>query len=69
MGERMMTLSKLDTWPSLHLEAWSETYATLHMWMQIVGKVKLAQSPWMNHSWQSTLYVTTRGLTTSTIQY
>ncbi len=65
----MMTLSKLDPWPSLPLEAWSETYATLHMWMQIVGKVRLAQSPWMNHSWQSTLYVTTKGLTTSPIPY
>ena len=69
MGERMMTLSKLDTWPDLPLKAWSETYATLHMWMQIVGKVRLAQSSWMNHSWQSTLYVTTRGLTTSPIPY
>jgi len=69
IGERMTTLSKLETWPTLPLEAWSETYATLHMWTQIVGKIKLAQSPWMNHSWQTTLYVTTRGLTTSPIPY
>jgi len=65
----MTTLSKLETWPTLPLEAWSETYATLHMWTQIVGKIRLAQSPWMNHSWQTTLYVTTRGLTTSPIPY
>jgi len=58
-----------DAWPSLPLEAWSETCATLHMWMQIVGKVRIAQCPWVNHSWHVTLLVTTRGLTTSTIPY
>ena len=58
-----------ETWPSLPLEAWSETYATLHMWTQIVGKIRLAQSPWVNHSWHVTLYVTARGLTTSPIPY
>ena len=58
-----------EAWPSLPLEAWSETCATLHMWMQIVGKVRLAQCPWVNHSWHVTLFVTTRGLTTSTIPY
>lgn len=56
-------------WPSLPLEAWSDTCATLHMWMQIVGKVRLAQSPWVNHSWHVTLYVTARGLTTSPIPH
>lgn len=56
-------------WPSLPLETWSETYATLHRWLQIVGKVRLAQSPWWNHSWHVTLYVTSRGLTTSPIPY
>ncbi|HYN54017.1 MAG TPA: DUF5996 family protein [Methylotenera sp.] len=65
----MTTLSPLETWPILPLEAWSETYATLHMWTQIVGKIRLAQSAWMNHSWHTTLYVTTRGLTTSPIPY
>ncbi len=65
-----MTASKLlDAWPSLPLEAWSETFATLHMWTQIVGKIRLAQSPWVNHSWHVTLYVTARGLTTSPIPY
>jgi len=57
------------TWPSLPLEAWSDTCATLHMWMQIVGKIRLVQTPWINHSWHVTLYVTSRGLTTSPIPY
>jgi len=61
--------SDLETWPSLPFEAWSETYATLHRWTQIVGKVRLTQSPWVNHSWHVTLYVTATGLTTSAIQY
>ena len=58
-----------DAWPSLPLEAWNETCATLHLWTQIVGKIRLAQSPRVNHSWQVTLYVTARGLTTSPIPY
>lgn len=62
-------VSRLDPWPSLPLEAWSETCAALHLWFQIVGKVRLAQSPWMNHSWHVTLYVTARGLTTSPIPH
>ena len=61
--------SREQTWPSLPLEAWSETYATLHMWAQIVGKIRLAQSPWLNHSWHTTLYVTSSGLTTTPIPY
>lgn len=60
---------KIDTWPSLPLEEWKDTYATLHMWTQIVGKVRFAQTPWINHSWHVTLYVTSRGLTTSPIPY
>jgi hypothetical protein len=58
-----------EVWPPLPLEAWSDTYATLHLWTQIVGKVRLAQSPWLNHCWQVTLYVTPRGLTTSPIPH
>jgi len=58
-----------DYWPSLPYQDWKDTYATLHMWMQIVGKIRLAQSPWVNHSWHTTLYVTSRGLTTSPIPY
>ena len=50
-------------------EAWSDTLATLQLWTQIVGKVRLVQSPWVNHSWHVTLYVTARGLTTSPIPY
>ena len=63
------TRSQADVWPPLALEAWSETYAALHLWMQIVGKIRLAQSPWLNHSWHATLYVTATGLTTSLIPH
>jgi len=59
----------MDVWPGLPLDAWRDTYATLHLWLQIVGKVRLAQSPWVNHSWHATLYVTPTGLTTSSIHY
>lgn len=61
--------SPLETWPSLPLEAWIETCATLHLWTQIVGKIRLTQSPWVNHAWHATLYVTARGLTTSPIPH
>lgn len=68
-----MTVSTQDTttevWASLPIAAWQDTYTTLHMWTQIVGKIRLALSPPLNHWWQSTLYVTPRGLTTSTIPY
>ena len=57
------------TWPSLPLAAWQDTYETLHMWTQIVGKIRMALAPKINHWWQSTLYVTPRGLTTSAIPY
>lgn len=56
-------------WPALPVEPWLDTLNTLHMWTQIVGKVRLAQSPWVNHSWHVTLYATTRGLTTSPIPH
>jgi hypothetical protein len=62
-----MTGSAETIWPPLPLEAWSDTSATLHMWMQIVGKIRLVQSPPVNHSWNATFYVTPRGLTTSPI--
>jgi hypothetical protein len=58
-----------ETWPDLPLDAWSETCATLHMWFQIVGKIRLKQSRWVNHSWHAALYVTARGLTTSLIPH
>ncbi len=56
-------------WSALPFEAWRETANTLHMWTQVVGKVRLAQTPWINHSWHVTLYVTPRGLTTSAIPH
>ena len=56
-------------WPSLPLEAWAETNATLHMWTQIVGKIRLRESPPINHSWSSTLYVSARGLTTGAMPH
>jgi hypothetical protein len=54
-------------WPELPTAAWRETYETLHLWTQIVGKIRLARAPWLNHSWHVALYVTARGLTTSPI--
>lgn len=54
-------------WPSLPFAEWRDTYATLHMWMQIVGKIRLAQTPLVNHWWNVPLYVDARGLTTSLI--
>ena len=63
------TDSTTNVWPSLPLQAWRETYAALHLWTQIVGKIRLSLSPWVNHSWHTTLYVTARGLTTSAIPY
>jgi hypothetical protein len=58
-----------ERWPALPLAEWKDTYATLHMWTQIVGKIRLALSPPVNHFWGSALYVTARGLTTSPIPY
>jgi hypothetical protein len=59
----------LELWPSLPLEAWRDMYATLHLWTQIVGKVRLALTPPLNHWWAVTLYVHPRGLTTGSIPY
>jgi Family of unknown function (DUF5996) len=56
-------------WPALELHEWLATRDTLHMWLQVIGKVRLARSPWINHSWHATLYVTSRGLTTSLIPH
>src|SRR5579862_4460364 len=58
-----------NVWPELPLAAWQDTYATLHMWTQIVGKVRLALTPRINHWWEVALYVNARGLTTSAIPY
>ncbi len=54
-----------DFWPELPLNAWQETYNTMHMWTQIIGKIRLALAPMVNHWWQVTLYLTARGFTTS----
>ncbi len=70
MAERVQNASfstTIEPWPSLPLEAWQDTYATLHMWTQIVGKIRKTLTPLVNHWWNVTLYVTPRGLTTSII--
>src|SRR6267143_5939448 len=59
----------VDQWPELPYAAWKDTCETLHLWTQIVGKIRLAQTPWLNHSWHVALYLTARGLTTSPIPY
>ena len=56
-------------WPSLRVDDWTETRDTLHMWAQIVGKIRLTHAPLVNHWWQCTLYVSSRGLTTTAIPY
>ncbi|WP_345610075.1 DUF5996 family protein [Pseudonocardia adelaidensis] len=56
-------------WPSLRVADWGPTRDTLHMWLQIVGKIRMAHAPLLNHWWQVTLYISPRGLTTSTIPY
>ena len=58
-----------EPWPPLPLDEWRETYATLHMWFQVVGKIRLVQTPLINHWWNTTFSVTPRGLTTSAIPY
>lgn len=57
------------TWPALPLADWADTYATLHLWTQVVGKIRTTLSPQINHWWSSALYLTSRGLTTSPIPY
>jgi hypothetical protein len=56
-------------WPALPLGDWADTCATLHLWTQVIGKIRLAHAPMINHWWQVPLYVTCRGLTTSPIPY
>ncbi len=58
-----------SAWPELRYDAWKDTYETLHMWMQIVGKIRLARMPWQNHTWQVALYPTASGLTTGRMPY
>jgi Family of unknown function (DUF5996) len=64
-----MPQSAERSWPALELREWAATRDTLHLWLQVIGKVRLAQTPWLNHSWHATSYVTARGLTTSLIPH
>ncbi len=65
----MLPSPDVKDWPELPYAAWKDTRDTLHLWTQIVGKIRLMQTPWLNHSWHVVLYVTARGLTTSLIPY
>ena len=65
----MKSDTSAEVWPELNYADWKETCATLHLWAQIVGKIRLTLTPWTNHSWHVTLYVTSRGLTTSPIPH
>jgi Family of unknown function (DUF5996) len=67
--ERRSSQSTASDWPDLPLSPWADTCATLHLWTQVVGKIRLAHAPMINHWWQTPLYVTCRGLTTSPIPY
>src|SRR5438477_5503427 len=69
MRRRGAMAQRTESWPDLPYKAWRETCATLQLWTQVVGKIRLTQTPWLNHSWHVTLYVTARGLTTSPIPY
>ncbi len=64
-----MTGSRVPAWPELPVDDWADTLDTLHRWTQIVGKIRLAQTPWLNHSWSVALYVTPSGLSTSFVPY
>src|SRR3954471_4203912 len=55
------------SWPEIPLDTWQETCSALHLYAQVVGKYRLARTPWVNHSWHATFYVNARGLTTSLI--
>jgi hypothetical protein len=59
----------MEQWPELPFRAWRETYASLHRWLQIVGKIRFVQWPWINHQWHCTLYISARGLTTLSIPH
>jgi hypothetical protein len=62
-------MTTIEAWPALPLEDWQDTYATLHMWTQIIGKIRKTLTPLVNHWWNVTLYVTPRGLTTSAVPF
>lgn len=60
-------MDKNNGWPSLKYQDWKDTCGTLHLWIQIVGKLRFCKTPWINHSWHSTLFVSSRGITTTAI--
>lgn len=62
-------MSSIESWPALPLHEWQDTYRTLHMWTQIIGKIRMTLSPPLNHWWHATLYVNSCGLTTGPIPY
>ena len=63
----MIQANASTAWPDIPYTAWRESCTALHLWSQIVGKYRLAHTPWVNHSWHATLYVTPRGLTTGPV--
>ena len=69
MTERIIAGMRDEVWPALPYDAWKDTFATLHMWTQVVGKVALAKAPPINHSWGVALQVTARGLSTRALPY
>ncbi len=62
-------IDEVDVWPTLPFAEWKDTCATLHLWAQIIGKIRLVKTPWVNHSWHVVFYLTSRGLSTSPIPY
>src|SRR6516165_2635918 len=62
-------MARMTAWPELHIADWRDTYATLQLYAQIVGKIRMALTPKTNEWWNVTLYVTPRGLTTSAMSY
>lgn len=58
---------KSDNWPDIPFNEWKDTLATVQLWTQIVGKIRLRAMPWLNHSWHVTLYVSPLGLTTGSM--
>src|SRR5438270_4424973 len=67
MAQPILHSDSPECWPAIRLADWKDTYATLHMWTQIVGKIRLQLTPKVNHWWNVTLYVNSRGFTTSLI--
>lgn len=65
----MFMTTKALNWPVLDFDKLKDTITTVHLWTQIIGKIRLSKSPWINHSWHVTLYVSSRGLTTGSIPY